>query len=264
MKLTPCRGRSILAPCSLNGLNYQIDPYIGCEQCCHYCYALNTAETDWEAEVLFHEDLGSRLETELSDIGPQKIYMGWETDPYQPCEEESRQTRTVLETLLEKGCSASILTKSDRVLRDLDLLRQMPDSSISFSIAFDNDTDRQQFEANTRDTGSRIAALETVQASGIATSVLLCPVIPYINDVMAVIDSVAGLADKIWIYGLSSLKASDLNWRNIEAILEDTYPGLKSWIKEAVFNKDHQFWKNLRNELMQYQKKHTLNLKIHV
>jgi len=58
-------------------------------------------------------------------IAPKTIYMGWQTDPYQPCEAEYRQTRQVLELLLEKGFSASILTKSDLVLRDSDILQEM-------------------------------------------------------------------------------------------------------------------------------------------
>ncbi|MGD2016275.1 MAG: hypothetical protein PVG84_21200 [Desulfobacterales bacterium] len=64
------------------------------------------------------------MESELAGIAPQTIYMGWQTDPYQPCEAEYRQTRQVLELLLEKGFSASILTKSDLILRYMDLLQK--------------------------------------------------------------------------------------------------------------------------------------------
>ncbi|MCP4577402.1 MAG: radical SAM protein, partial [Deltaproteobacteria bacterium] len=117
MNIKPCDNRPALNPCTLKDRNYQVDPYIGCEHYCYYCYALNQAETDWSKEVLIHKDITSQLESELAGIPPQLIYMGWETDPYQPCEAECRQTRQVLELLLEKGFSASILTKSDLVLR---------------------------------------------------------------------------------------------------------------------------------------------------
>ena len=65
MKIKPCANRSVLNPCTLEGRNYQVDPYIGCEHYCYYCYALNRAETDWSKEVLIHEDIAGQLESEL-------------------------------------------------------------------------------------------------------------------------------------------------------------------------------------------------------
>lgn len=264
MKMTPCTNQQIMSPCSLKGRNYQIDPYVGCEHYCYYCYALNKSVTDWREEVMFHEDIVRRLETELSKIPPQTIYMGWETDPYQPCETGELQTRKVLELLQKKGFSVSILTKSDLVLRDLDVLQKMNEPTVSFSMAFTNNCDRQFFEANTMDTEARIAAMQKLKSLGIRSSVLLCPVIPYITDVMTVIDSVAEPADKIWIYSLSILNRSDRNWQNIEDILERHYTSLKSRIEEVVFTKNHWYWNNLRDELLQLRQERNLNLDIHV
>ena len=138
MNIKQCDNRPVLNPCTLKDLNFQVDPYIGCEHYCYYCYALNQAETDWSKEVLIHKDITSQLESELAGIPPQTIYMGWQTDPYQPCEAEYRQTRQVLELLLEKGFSTSILTKSDLVVRDTDLLQKMNEASVSFSVAFND------------------------------------------------------------------------------------------------------------------------------
>lgn len=81
----------------------------------------------------------------------------------------------VLELLLEQGFSASILTKSDLVLRDLDLLLPMEDSAVSFSVAFNGDDVRQLFEANTKTTEARISALKKLRAAGIRTTALICP-----------------------------------------------------------------------------------------
>ncbi len=264
MKTTPCTKQQIMSPCSLKDLNYQIDPYIGCEHYCYYCYALNKAETDWRSEILYHENAIKRLETELSKIPPQTIYMGWETDPYQPCEAEEMQTRRVLELLQKHGFSVSILTKSNLVLRDLDVLQKMDEPCVSFSMTFTSADDRQHFEANTVETEARIEAMEKLKLAGIRSSVLLCPVIPYITDVMSVIDSVRELADKIWIYGLSILDRSDQNWQNVERILDRHYALLKSQVEEVVLNKDHEYWSTLRNKLLQVQQKQKLNLEIHI
>ncbi len=67
-------------------------------------------------------------------------------------------------------------------------------------------------------------ALQQLKAAGVKTSALICPVIPHITDVMLLIDLLAELADKIWIYGLSIIDRSDRNWRNVEHILANYFP----------------------------------------
>jgi DNA repair photolyase len=243
-------------------MNYQVDPYIGCEHYCYYCYALNQAETDWSKEVLIHEDIASRLESELAGIEPQTIYMGWQTDPYQPCEAECRQTRRVLELLLEKGFSASILTKSDLVFRDMDLLQKMNAASVSASVAFSDNRMRRLFEANTVDTEKRVEALHQLKAAGARTGALLCPVIPYITDAIQLIKMLAPCTDVIWIYGLSIINRSDQNWLNMQKILSLEFPDLLERIEPAVFSKEHAYWAQLRDELVTLKNDHQLNLNI--
>jgi len=189
------------------------DPYVGCGHLCHYCYALDGAESDWSHEIFVHEDITGQLATELSGIAPQHIYFGYHSDAYQPCEADHRQTRQVLELLLAQGFSASILTKSDLVLRDLDLLRQMKEPRVSVSVAFTDEAVRRQFEGNTIATEARIEALRQLRQAGIKTSALLCPVIPFITDAEQLIDQLADCTDKIWIYGLSFRDRSGRAWQ---------------------------------------------------
>ena len=264
MILTPCKRRPVLQPCTLPDRNYQVDPYIGCEHYCYYCYVLNQAETDWRKEVLIYKDITSQLKSELAGIEPQTIYMGWHTDPYQPCETECHQTRKVLELLLDKGFSVSILTKSDLVLRDMDLLASMKNARISVSVSFNDNDVRRLFEANTIDTEARILALRELKSAGVGTSALICPVIPYITDVKPLIDLLADHIEKIWIYGLSILSTSDPNWRNVDAILEQHFSELKVKIGDVVFSKEHAFWSTLRRELSQLQEEYKPIFDVHV
>ena len=257
-----CDTHSILHPCTLQGRNYQVDPYIGCEHYCYYCYALNQAETDWRKEIFIHEDIACRLESELAGIEPQTIYMGWQTDPYQPCEAQYRQTRRVLELLVKKGFSASVLTKSDLVLRDMDLLQKMDTASVSFSVAINDNRTRRIFEANTMDNGHRIQALHQLKNAGVNTGALLCPVIPYITDAVALIDLLAPCTDVIWIYGLGMENRSDINWLNMKTILNREFPDLLGQIEQAVFSKEHPFWTQLRNDLERLKKDRQLHLNI--
>ncbi len=264
MKVNPCSPRPILSPCRLETYDYQIDAYIGCEHMCHYCYVLNQAETDWREEILVHQNLEGQLEEELAPLAPQKIYFGYHTDPYQPCEAQYRQTRKALRLLRDNRFSAGILTKSDLVLRDVDILKSMPNASVSVSVAFNDNDTRRLFEANTIDTENRIEALRQLRAAGIGTNALVCPIIPYITDAAALIDMLAPHTDTIWIYGLSIDRPTDPNGRNLQKLLEHHYPDLEIKIEAAVFSKDHPFWKTLREDLKRLAAARSLNLKIHV
>ncbi|MGI9570010.1 MAG: SPL family radical SAM protein [Desulfobulbia bacterium] len=262
MKVSKCSYRPILVPCGLENLDYQVDPYVGCEHSCHYCYVLNQAETDWTKEIFVYNDITGQLSGELEKISPQKIYMGYYTDPYQPCETEQCQTRKVLKLFLENGFSASILTKSDLVVRDMDLLKEMDHASVSVSVAFNDNHIRQQFETKTIDTEDRIAALSKLREAGIKTSALICPVIPFITDVVPLVDMLEPHTDVIWIYGLSINERSDKNWQHVQDILNCHFPKLKEQIESAVFSADHSYWIQLGQELEKLQKDRQLNLNI--
>lgn len=264
MNLSECKKRTILLSCELKNFNYQVDPYIGCEHYCYYCYALNNSEFDWTKNIFIHNDIRDQLSEELAKISPQNIYMGYYSDPYQPCEAAYLQTRKVLELFLENGYSTSILTKSDLVVRDIDILKEMNDASVSVSVAFNDNQTRCHFEANTIDTERRIEALYKLKESGVKTSALICPVVPYITDVIPLIESMAPLTDQIWIYGISIEKRSDQSWKNVNSILKSHYPNSRKEIEEVIFAKDHPYWLSLREKLNNIQESINLNLNIHL
>jgi len=264
LAVNKCNKKQILQPCNLKNYNYQIDPYIGCEHLCYYCYVLNQAETDWTKEIRIYDNIQSNLKKELENVPPQKIYMGYYSDPYQPAESEYLQTRKVLEILLERGFSVGILTKSDLVTRDIDLLKEMDDASVSVSVAFNNNEVRKKLEASTKDTEVRIEALKILKESGIKTSALLCPVIPFITDVKLLIEMLAPIADTIWIYALSILDRSELSWQNVQKILQENYPKHKKEIESVVFTRNHPYWLELREDLNKIKNENQLNLNIHV
>ena len=256
--------RPLLVPCGLQDFDYQIDPYVGCGHYCRYCYVLNQAETDWTKEILVYADIGGQLDREIDGLPTQTIYMGYHTDPYQPCEAELHQTRDVLQRLNGKGFSASILTKSNLVLRDIDLLREMGSAQVSVSVAFDDDQIRELFEANTLETRRRIEALSEIKNAGIATGALICPVIPYITDVRKLLDALLECADVIWIYGLSVQSRSELSWRNVRTILETHFPDQKEIIEQVVLDSGHPYWSEVRAELEEVRSASARDLRIHV
>lgn len=257
-----CSPRQVLEPCELEGFHYQVDPYIGCEHHCYYCYALNQAETCWEEEILIHHDIAGTLAGELSPLEPQTIYMGWNTDPYQPSEAIHQQTRQVLELLAQRDFSVCILTKSDLVVRDIDLLAKMKDSSVGISVGFQDDDVRRLFEAHAPPNEGRIEALKSLKDAGIETYTLICPVMPLITDVESLIETVAPYADTIWFYGLSIEDEGDRNWGNVRAILDRHFPEMTEQYRQIAFSPDHPYWLELRARLEQMQLDRRLNLRI--
>ncbi|MCK4330152.1 radical SAM protein [candidate division WOR-3 bacterium] len=241
--------------------SYQIDPYIGCEHHCYYCYVLNQPEIK-EGEILIHKDLMEQLSKALSKLESQTIYMGMNTDPYQPSEEIYKQTRQVLEILLNRGFSVCILTKSDLVVRDIDILSNMVDSSAGISIAFQDEHTRQLFETKAPSNERRIEALKKLKEAGIQTYTLVCPVMPFITDVESLIDMVEPYSDTIWLYALNMKEKEDKNWQNIREILDSNYPEMTEQYRKIAFSKEHPYWKELREKLNKLKLKRGLNLRV--
>jgi DNA repair photolyase len=68
IKVSDCSFRPVVESCGLDNINWQIDPYIGCEHQCYYCYAFEKAETDWSKEMQMHYDISAQLEMELNSM----------------------------------------------------------------------------------------------------------------------------------------------------------------------------------------------------
>jgi DNA repair photolyase len=260
----PCTNRPILQACPLEDYDFQIDPYIGCEHYCFYCYALNQAETNWAKEINVHQNLIDQLRIELADIEPQTIYIGWNSDAYQSPEAEYKQTRQTLELLAEKGFSVCILTKSDLVTRDIDILEKMPAALVGVSLAFQNDHDRKLLERKTYPNEKRIDALRKLKNAGISTYALICPVLPLITDVRRLIDQASPYVDSIWVYPFSVESENDKNWLNTKRILEKHYPDKAKDIVEICLNSEHAYWKALKSELGLLRANLSVDLKIEI
>ena len=126
--------KSILNHCDSERVPFRwtVNPYRGCEFGCHYCYARYTHEymeldgDEFESKIYVKQDAGPLAERDLSNekIWGEHIAIGTATDPYQPAEQEFGATRAILEKMAEReGLSVSITTKSNQVVRDIDLLQ---------------------------------------------------------------------------------------------------------------------------------------------
>jgi len=254
------QAQPVLLPCSVAGYEYQLDPYIGCGHQCLYCYALCRQNGGWMNEVRLYKNLSGRLADQVSQLDPQPIYMGWYCDPYQPIEAQRCQTRESLQVLLDAGFSACILTKSDLVVRDIDLLSPMAEASVGISLGFSDDSLRCLLELGTPPNSNRITALRILKEAGIVTYALICPIMPFLTDIPMLLKSLHGYVDSVWLYPISIQQEAGRNWQNILGIINERYPDLATNFRNAVFHSDHEYWQKQRTLMDELTKKSDVEL----
>jgi DNA repair photolyase len=171
-----------------------INPYRGCEHGCIYCFARPTHAfhdlspgLDFETRLFAKPDAPALLRTELSKPGyvPRPIAFGTNTDPYQPIERDWRITRGCIEVLAETNHPITITTKSDRVLRDLDLIAPMAAkglAAVMMSVTTLDPKITMTLEPRAAAPKRRLHAIRELAAAGVPTFVSISPVIPAITD----------------------------------------------------------------------------------
>jgi len=176
------------------GFDRSINAYRGCEHGCIYCFARPTHAfhdlspgLDFESKLFAKPDAAKLLRAELGRRGYEvrPIAMGTNTDPYQPIEGKWRITRSLLEVLAETKHPVTITTKSDRVLMDLDLLREMAkDDLVGVALSVTSLTPEiaRTLEPRAPAPRKRLAAVKALTEAGIPAWVSIAPVVPAITD----------------------------------------------------------------------------------
>ncbi len=171
-----------------------INPYRGCEHGCVYCFARPTHAylglspgLDFESKLFMKPNAPELLERELSAPGyvPKTIAIGTNTDPYQPIERRYKIMRGILEVLERAGHPVGIVTKSNLVLRDLDILSRMAERNlvkVALSVTTLDAKLARTMEPRAATPARRLEALRQLTAAGVPTSAMVAPVIPAIND----------------------------------------------------------------------------------
>jgi DNA repair photolyase len=205
--------RSVLnTPATTRMSFWSLNPYVGCEFGCAYCYARDThryvveraalrreegpapapEETDpaddFERRIFVKSDVAEVLARTLDPVklGGETLMIGTATDPYQPAERRFRLTRRTLEALLRwRGLSIGLITKSPLVTRDLGLLQQLAERheiSVNISLASLDAALLRRIEPRTPVPAARIRALQRLTTGGIHAGLLIAPILPGLTD----------------------------------------------------------------------------------
>lgn len=176
------------------GFDRSINPYRGCEHGCIYCFARPTHAylglspgLDFETKLYAKPDAAKLLAKELSNprYKVRPIAIGTNTDAYQPIERHHHIMRAILSTLSEFNHPVSILTKSDLIVRDLDILSSMAERNLTRCMISITTQDRKlarAMEPRAPTPGRRFEALKRLVDSGVTTGIMLGPMIPGLND----------------------------------------------------------------------------------
>ncbi|RKW65685.1 MAG: radical SAM mobile pair protein B [Tannerella sp.] len=242
--------KSVLTRSNLPVSDYSVNPYVGCTHACVYCYA------SFMKRFTNHpEPWGDFLDVKrwpairnAEKYRGKELFFGSVTDPYVPQEAVHRRTRALLEELQGSGIRLSIATKSDLVLRDLDLIKTFPDARVSWSINTLDEPFREDMDRAVS-IERRLEAMRVFHEAGVRTTCFISPIFPGITDVEAIIDRAKEQCNLVWLENLNlrgSYKPVIFDYIRLK------YPSLLPLYEEIYNQRRRDYWESLDCSLRAY------------
>ena len=181
MKIKEIKAKNILSKSKV--YDWTINPYVGCQHGCIYCYAkfmkrFSGHKENWGEFVDVKINAPELLNQEIKKKKKGRVWISGVCDPYQPLEKKYELTKKCLEILQKNNWPVVIQTKSPLVLRDLELLKKFQEIEVGFTITTDDEEIRKIFELRTVPINERIETLDKLHQEGIKTFVMIAPLLP--------------------------------------------------------------------------------------
>ena len=242
--------KDLITKSNLPASDYVINPYVGCPHACKYCYARFmkrfTGHTEEWGDFIDIKRCAKPIN--VKKLYHKSVFLSSVTDCYNPFEAKYQITRDVLKQLTKADCQITISTKSDLILRDIDVLKELKNLIVAVSVnTLDNG-----FQSDMDHAGSitrRIAALKELRKQGIYTVLFLSPIFPYITDFKEILEATAEFVCEYWFENLN-LRG---NYKQeILQYIAEKYPQYLSDYKEIYNNKNMEYWKQLSADIDSY------------
>ena len=247
--------KDLVTKSNLPASDFVINPYVGCPHGCRYCYACFMKRFTNHSEAW-----GSFIDIKRCDkpiskkrLQGKSVFLSSVTDCYNPFEEKYGNTRKILEQLISIDCELNISTKSHLILRDIDLLKQCKNLTVSVSV----NTLDEQFKSDmdhASSIGKRLETLETLHENGIYTVLFMSPIFPGITDYKKIIEKTGRYVDEYWFENLN-LRGSYK--QDILGYIKNAYPQFVELYEEIYVKGNMGFWNDLSVEIAEYCTKHS-------
>lgn len=242
--------KDLITKSNLPANDYVINPYVGCPHACKYCYARFmkrfTGHTEEWGDFIDIKRCAKPIN--VKKLYHKSVFLSSVTDCYNPFEAKYQITRDVLKQLTQADCQITISTKSDLILRDIDVLKELKNLIVAVSVnTLDNG-----FQSDMDHAGSitrRIAALQELRKQGIYTVLFLSPIFPDITDFKEILEATSGFVCEYWFENLN-LRG---NYKQeILQYIAEKYPQYLNDYKEIYNNKNMEYWKQLSADIDSY------------
>lgn len=242
--------KDLITKSNLPASDYVINPYVGCPHACKYCYARFmkrfTGHTEEWGDFIDVKRCAKPIN--VKKLYHKSVFLSSVTDCYNPFEAKYQITRDVLKQLTQADCQITISTKSDLILRDIDILKELKNLIVAVSVnTLDNG-----FQSDMDHAGSitrRIAALQELRKQGIYTVLFLSPIFPDITDFKEILEATSGFVCEYWFENLN-LRG---NYKQeILQYIAEKYPQYLNDYKEIYNNKNMEYWKQLSADIDSY------------
>jgi len=263
MKIKEKKAKSVITKSNLPNADFVINPYIGCQHACKYCYAeflrrfTGHSGEEWGSFVDVKINAPDTIDT--SKIKKEDlILIGSVTDPYQPVEAKYALTKKCLERLLDVQPKLEILTKSLLILRDINLLKKFKTLKIGVSIGILDEYYAKQLEPYVASPTQRLKVLRKLHEVGIFVYLFVSPIFPEISNISTLIDLAKNHTDEMLFENLN-IRANNKNM--ILKFIEKNRPELKNSYIEL--SKNERYWWRSQLAIIEQCEKEKIKYKIY-
>lgn len=247
MKIKEIKVKSIITKSGLPDSDFVINPYIGCQHNCLYCYAcfmkrFTNHQEPWGQFVDVKLN-ASDLIKDMPCYKGKSITIGSVTDPYQPLELKYKITRKILEKLINFESNIYIITKSDIILRDIDIIKKLHNCIVAFSICTLDENVRKQLEPFASPIERRIKALKSLHHAGIKTVVFISPILPEVTDWKEIIDKTRDFTIEYWFENI-----------NLYPSIQENIIHLYKKNNLSFTENNIEYWDSIEDEIRSYCK----------
>jgi DNA repair photolyase len=262
MKIKEVTAKSIISKSGIPGSDYVINPYTGCMHGCAYCYAqfmkrFTNHDEPWGhfVDVKINAD---ELIKFTNKYKGKSILLSSVTDPYHPVERRYKLMRKILAKLIPLKADVCVLTKSDLITRDIDLLKKLGcEAGVSLAIIDGNISKKLEPLASSPE--RRISAVKELRKAGIRNFIFISPIMPFLSDWKNIIEQTKDFVDEYWFENLNIKSA---RWPAIKSWLKNNYPELLKKYEAIYFTKNN-YWNDVEKEIRSFCREKKVNHKIY-